>query len=169
MDKRLLHYFPPGTDTKAAMKNVIIWLSFAVACNIFVFSYRYYHAWESLYLNQIYRWVLRPDAQMPDFSAVSQGTLLTYLTSLLLLAGTALDNYRSFHRESVSSYVMRRIPDAKELHIRCLTVPLCAAALMTALMIALLFIERAVYIAFTPTGCLGDTSIDLFRILSMRG
>lgn len=169
MDKRLLRYLPPGTDTKATMKNVIIWLSFAATCNIFVFAYRYYHAWEDLYLNQIYRWVLRPDAQMPDFSAVSQGTLLTYLTSLLLLAGTALDNYRSFHRGSVSAYVMRRIPDAKELHIRCLTVPLCAAALMTAFMIALLFIERAVYIALTPAGCLGDTSIDLFRILSMRG
>lgn len=169
MDKRISRYLPPGADTKVTIRNVIIWLCFAAACNIFVFAYRYYHAWESLYLNQIYRWVLRPDAQMPDFSVLSQGSLLTYLTSLFLLVGMTIDNYRSFHAGSVSAYVMRRIPDAKELHMRCLTVPVCAALLMTALIILLLFIERAVYVAFTPARCLGDTSIDFFRILSMRG
>lgn len=169
MDKRLSRILPPGADTKATMKNVIIWLSFAAVFNIFVFTYRYYHAWENLYLNQIYRWVLRPDAQMPDFSALSQGSLLTYLTSLFLLAGTAVDNYRSFHAGSVSAYVMRRIPDAKELHVRCLTVPVCAATLMTAVIILLLFIERAVYVTFPPPQCLGDTGIDFFRILFMRG
>ena len=169
MDKRISRYLPPGADTKVTIRNVIIWLCFAAACNIFVFTYRYYHAWENLYLNQIYRWVLRLDAQMPDFSALLQGGFIAYLIFLCTFAGLAVSHYLSFYQGSVSAYVMRRIPDAKELHIRCLTVPVCAAALMTAVIILLLFIERAVYVTFPPAQCLGDTSIDFFRILFMRG
>ena len=169
MDKRILRFLPLGTDLKQTEIFVGGMLSATASWNLTMFIIRYCFALDGLYANQIWRRVLIPDAKIADFSVLLRGGLVAYVVCLYLCVLLAVNYYCSFHRESVSAYVMRRIPDAKELHIRCLTVPLCAAALMTALMILLLFIERALYIAFTPTGCLGDTSIDLFRILSMKG
>ena len=169
MDKRILRFLPPGTDLKQTEIFVGGMLSATASWNLTMFVIRYYFALDGLYVNQIWRRVLIPDAKIADFSVLLRGALVAYVICLFLCVLSAVNYYWSFHRESVSAYVMRRIPDAKELHIRCVTVPVCAALLITALIILLLFVERTVYVTFTPAGCLGDTSIDLFRILSMKG
>ena len=72
-------------------------------------------------------------------------------------------HYTSFTRDSMSIYVMRRIPDAKELHVRCLTLPIAALLLGALLTALLLFAYTQLYWNSTPAQCLpAYTTLDVW-------
>ena len=73
---------------------------------------------------------------------------------LLVCGFNAAANYASFSRQSKSIYVMKRLPSAKELHVRCLTIPAVACAVGFLISLILLAIFAAVYHHGVPARCM---------------
>ena len=73
---------------------------------------------------------------------------------LLVCGFNAAANYASFFRQSKSIYVMKRLPSAKELHVRCLTIPAVACAVGFLVSLILLAIFAAVYHHGVPARCM---------------
>ena len=70
------------------------------------------------------------------------------------LGFNAAANYASFSRQTKSIYVMKRLPSAKELHVRCLTLPAVACAVGFLVSLILLAIFAAVYHHGGPARCM---------------
>ena len=98
--------------------------------------------------------ILREGAIMEDFAVVLDKALWGFFLLAFCLILLAVYHYAYHYQESKSIYLMRRLPNAFELHRRCLSLP--AAGIVIALLSAfvLLLIYYAVYMLATPDQCL---------------
>ncbi len=55
---------------------------------------------------------------------VMRNTLLFIIPALMVYGGYIKAHYRSFKKGSMAVYTMKRVPDALEIHRRCLALPL---------------------------------------------
>lgn len=157
-------FLPPGYSARR------MWIACALHLMVFavfqiVFLVRYKSALSNLNTwASMVNWSVER-GRMPDLDSLTAGCLYWYpiLASIMItITGTF---YRYFYKESRSIWLMRRLPDRWELHIRCLTVPLAillAGAVLCAVQLA---IYRYVYITFTPPECVGDSNISIWRAL----
>lgn len=98
---------------------------------------------------------LIPGAVMPDFAELLGTALLGFpLAALLGMGAAAYWNY-AYHRSgSMSIYLMRRLPDKRELHRRCLSFPLAGIAILLLAGFLTLLLYYALYMLCTPAPCL---------------
>jgi len=118
------------------------------------FLFRYSKYWSRLYLYYETKKVLRTGAIMPDFVEVMGRYLLPFVVLALVMLICSVYHYRHHYRGSKSIYLMRRLPNRWELHRRCLTLPLAAAAICLLTAFALLLLYFAIYMLATPEECL---------------
>lgn len=107
-----------------AMAGIFIGL---IGLLFFALSYR--SALAECYYWYRNRKMLFPDAHIADFANIMAHCYWGFWMYLAYLIGVAGNNYYSFYQPTKSIYVMKRIPNAGELHRRCLTVPLLGLAM----------------------------------------
>lgn len=98
--------------------------------------------------------VLVPGAVMKPFGDLIQGSLNFFPLFWLFMAWEVIDCYLYHRRDTMSMYLMRRLPDKRELHRRCWGRPLICTVGSVALMAAILGVYFAIYLVFTPKECL---------------
>ena len=91
---------------------------------------------------------------MASLNSLIRHRLSGFWVYLLVCGFNAVANYASFSRQTKSIYVMKRLPSAKELHVRCLTIPAVACAVGFLVSLILLAIFAAVYYHGVPARCM---------------
>ncbi len=151
----LSRYAPPGFPLKPELQFYFTYLIIQALANLFLFFNSYYSAREGLYWRNGLDRTLNPDAVMPDLAAILQSTALSLLLVLVLCMPLFAVIHYAYHRQgSKSIYLMRRLPDRRELHRRCLTLPLAGLVLCALAFLLLLLVFYWVYMTFTPEQCL---------------
>ena len=84
------------------------------------------------------------------FWGILEGRFAWVVVLLVICIACALKHYLFFRKESQSIYVMKRLASGKELHRRCLLVPVLYALAGIVLMILLIFGYRMFYNASIP-------------------
>lgn len=153
MKMRLKKCVPPGIPAKKEIQFYGIGnaAAFLVSCS---FLSRYRDAYGQLFNFRHGGKVLRPDAMMQPFGTLIRGSFLGFLVIAVCLLGLIAFHYHSYRHESMSIYLMRRLPDRKLLRRQCLTLPLLGLALSALFALILLGIYYAVYLLRTPAVCL---------------
>lgn len=108
---------------------------------------------------QLYQWrgavrKLIPGAVMAPFYQVQANALLCFGLLALYMLPLAAWHYYYHYRESRSIYLMRRLPNRRELWRRCLGLPLLGLAACVALSAAHVLVFYAIYHYSTPPQCL---------------
>lgn len=91
---------------------------------------------------------------MDAFWDLADFWMVGFLIVIIAMVALSIYHYSSFRSGSQSIYVMKRLPEASELHIRCLTLPVLTILACIIAALLLLIIYYAVYMLATP-----DTAI----------
>lgn len=148
-------FVPVGTDAKTELKWCFAGL---VAAFVFSLSFllRCAYARNELYA---YNWItgtktLREGALMPDFAELLGFAFAGFAVLSIALAALAVWHYALHRQGSRSIYLMRRLPQRLEFHIRCMTLPMCGVVVCIIAVFLLLCLYYLFYLALTPEGCL---------------
>lgn len=125
-----------------------------------IFACCSYWAWLDPYLRQLYEGAgivrkLRPGAVMtPFYQTLDSTSLLGYAMVALFMLPLAAWHYFYHYQDSRSIYLMRRLPNRRELWRRCLAIPLLGLAACGALCAIHVPVAYAIYRFSTPAQCL---------------
>lgn len=125
-------HLPPGWDWEA-LKEGLLWGHGFSAVSLLFFLGKYFNSVDSLYVH-----ISQPDGTLlrqlypgrtvePFFTLLWGMPLLGLWFFLAVMAVQVARHYRYHTRDSMSVYLMRRLPDAMEYHRRCWTVPVLAS------------------------------------------
>ncbi|MBO4628038.1 MAG: hypothetical protein J5645_08685 [Lachnospiraceae bacterium] len=153
--------FPPGARIVREMFFFGAMVGFVIGGGL-TFFVQYWSDHGELYDVHAGIRVLNPAKEMPPLSSLVSGRLVWFFVLLISSIMVIIIHYASFYRESRSIYLMKRIPNRAELHVRCLTVPLLAIAigLIIAYVLFLLFVWC--YFRYTPEPCLPEQTVPTF-------
>lgn len=85
------------------------------------------------------------------FGGVMYRVLLGFAVAGLCMLGLALWHYRSYRRDSMSIYLMRRLPEKSLIHRQCWTLPLLGLALYGVTALCLTAVFYRIYCLGMPT------------------
>lgn len=145
---------PPGIDLKQ------LWYVFLFGnlCSILIsfagFLSNYIQARRQLFCDNYGHPVLITDATIkPFYGLLDDFFLLFYIVAFVLL-GFIIYYYSYFRQGSMSIYLMKRLPDKRDIHRRALTIP-CLAGLATIVVaITTVALYYVIYLLATPKACL---------------
>ena len=145
---------PPGIDFR--QREFFPVLSGLVLAGLWTLGIlqRFFRARDSLYDFHAHRRILRPDAVMAPFSDLIGSGLLGFELFALAMVGLGIAHHLYHRRDSMSIYLMKRLPDRREYWIRCWAVPVLSVLVSLVLIAALLGIYYLVYRTCTPVQCL---------------
>lgn len=157
----LSRYMPVGREKSSQpMQGGIFMLVVATLRAVVELMDNYLHAWESLYLvarpmqTLARQRTLIPGAVIRPFPELIQSSLDFFPWFWAFMLWEVIDCYLYHRKGSMSIYLMRRLPDSRELHRRCWGRPLIWVGRSVLLMTAILLFYVLVYIVFTPKECL---------------
>ena len=153
MKTDISRFAPPGLDLKP-LKDTLTWGLIWAALYSCGFLIRYAEANSSLYAYGGVKRELLRGAVMPQFSILLDRALVGFWILAACMLGWVIYHYSYYRQGSKSIYLMRRLPNRFELHRRCLTLPLLAAAVCLLTAILLLMGYYGIYLVFTPRQCL---------------
>lgn len=143
MIRKLERYAPPGYELKTEL-SYILFLSVASLLVSFMFFLRFREAYNLLFEFENGVKVLLPNAQMPGFETLSKDAFFSFRTLSPWISCFIWYHYRYFKVETKSVYLMLRLPNRFEYHMRCWAIPL-AFILLSYLAITLL---KVVYFTY---------------------
>ncbi|MBR5229035.1 MAG: hypothetical protein IKV96_04280 [Firmicutes bacterium] len=153
-NKNLNRLTPLGIDPHREIRYFITWFIMAVLYSmVTLLKYRAYY-------NQLFivtvpgQKVLDPRATMAPLNQILGTHMLGFVALAVAMIGVAVYHYIYHHQGSKSIYLMKRLPDKRELHRRCLSLPLMGMAVAIVTGLILLGIYIAVYFLVTPEQCL---------------
>lgn len=152
-DRKFERHVPPGVNVPQELK----WLAWGGAGSLlysFAFLIRYIDSYQSLFSWTGTSRVLDTAAAMPDFAEVLDGSLAGFLILALGMAAVVAYHYAYHYQGSKSIYLMKRLPSRWELHRRCITLPVLAAASSLCAALLMLLFYFVIYMIFTPEACL---------------
>ena len=149
----LSRYAPLGINVRSEWQGYVAGLAVAIVYSM-IYLLRYFNAQENLY-----EWTLKgreliEGAVMPDFAELMDGTLLVFLAIALTMMGLVIYHYIYHRLDTKSYYVMRRLPNRWELHLRCLTLPMTGLLICGAAALIMITIYYWIYMGCTPEECL---------------
>ena len=97
---------------------------------------------------------LKYGAMMPPVSEVLDGNRIGFVLVAVLMMAFAINHYRYYRRESMSVYLMKRLPDRWEYHRRNLALPAFSLGVLLVTMVLLELACFLIYLLMTPAGCL---------------
>ncbi len=154
MKKQFLErYAPPGINLQLE-KNLFIGGLAAALLWSFSFFSSFERYKDHLYVHRAGKEILLEGAIMEDFVVVLGKSLWLFFLLVFCLAVVAVLHYCYHYQGSKSIYLMRRLPDAFELHRRCLTLPIAAILITLAAAFLLLLLYFGLYMLLTPDQCL---------------
>ena len=144
---------PPGLRLKREALGVGLGLG-AAALYSFRFLIEYHSARRLLYGDRLGTLYLLPGAVLPPFPRLLAPALGGFAAYGLCMGALAGFHYLYHRLGSRSDYLMRRLPNPRERHLRCLALPALGllAGLVTLGLLSLLY--YGVYLTRTPPGCL---------------
>ena len=149
----LSRYAPPGINVRSEWQEYVAGLAVAVAYSM-IYLLRYFNARENLYEWTLKGRQLKEGAVMPDFAELMDGLLLVFVAIALTMIGLAVYHYIYHRIDTKSYYVMRRLPNRWEMHLRCLTLPLAGLLICGAAALIVIAIYYWIYMGCTPEECL---------------
>ncbi len=136
---RIRDFFPPGYNYELEIGafTILLFLFFAHGLSGF-----------NLAIDNLRLWyeIEGPAIKVHDINVYTAGELRLFVTCVEFAVLLAIFKYRYFKTKTKSIYLMKRLPDRKELHVRCLAgsvVGIVAAVLIAAL---LLVVFRSTYL-----------------------
>ena len=147
-------HLPPGLRAGKELTAIAVGLvlSTIYSAILFVFPYDYFLG--CLYADAERTRLMDPEMPyapvMPEFWEILRPSLQLFFFLILMMIWLVYYNYRHHFRGSKSIYLMRRLPDKKELRRRCSTIPILGAAAAILMMLFLTGIYYYVYITLTP-------------------
>lgn len=153
-------YSPVGRGLSQMMQGGIFAAIIAVLWAFFELMKNYLSARDALYeivppVKPIFpNRVLIEGAHIAPFSEIIGGSLDFFPLFWLFMGLEVLSAYYYHRKDSMSIYLMRRLPDRWELHRRCWGRPLILTAASLLVMGAILLLYYVIYLVFTPAGCL---------------
>lgn len=154
MNEFLKRFSPPGMDLWQE-KTVFLWgLILSAFYSVFHFFAEYISAYNELFIRQGKKYILDTTAEMRSFGSLTGYSFIGFAAVIVIMAGFVIYHYAYYRQGSMSIYLMKRLPEKREIHIRALTLPLAAAAVCFLTACLLLGIFFAVYMLVTPKACL---------------
>ncbi|MBQ4562859.1 MAG: hypothetical protein IJA58_00090, partial [Lachnospiraceae bacterium] len=183
MEQKLIvfcaHNAPPGLYWEREAKWVEAGVLGTAVLAILVFLVRclttvgnlYEYKWK-LAENGAYQKVgygLKDGAMMPAVSELLGGSRIGFALVGLLIVIFAVNHYRHYRQESMSIYLMKRLPNRWEYHRRNLTLPVMFMGAVLAAMVLTELICYGGYLALTPAGCLPAGQWEVFWMWMIGG
>ena len=155
----LNRYAPPGRERSQFLSCAWLWAAGAVLWSLrFIGNFigaldRLYEAPRGMasYLSDR---VLVPGRTIAPFMAIAEDCMNLFPVVWIFLLLEVAASYLYFRKDSMSIYLMRRLPDKWELHRRCWGRPLIFFLQSLALILCLTAFYFLIYLLFTPAGCL---------------
>ena len=118
------------------------------------FFYKYFMEYEDLFIHDGVNRILREGIFITDFPIIlGRTTIGFYIVSLCMLF-YVIHHYGSYKNGSMSIYLMKRLPNPYEMHIRAWTLPVTTAVLSTVIGILMAIFYFGFYLLVTPSQCL---------------
>lgn len=159
----LSHRIPEGYSVSREITVFFGGLSLSAGYTMILFLHRFFEARGYLYQWVGKKQILRPDACMTSLSTLLDGAFFGFFLLFLLPILLAGIHYLFHTRGSKSIYLMKRLPDPRELHRRCLFLPCLMLLGILAAMLLLFLLCLAIYLVGTPDGCLPTDIIKPLR------
>ena len=158
MKTELNRLVPPGFDWGTELKWSISGLAGSLVLSLMLFFFEYGKYYSRLFRNEVVEGrvqrVLIEGAVMPDFASFAPQAMYGFAIVATSAILWAILHYSYHYRGSRSIYLMRRLPCGMELHLRCLTLPVCLVLVSLALGFVFLLLYYWYYMARTPDVCL---------------
>ena len=137
-------------------KEISAWMFCIIAstCWCMRFLVRYMDYRGQLFEIRGSRKILIENAKMPNFEFLTKDLFEIFGVVLLFCALVVVYHYYYHSQGSKMMYLMRRLPNKWELHIRCFTLPVIASVISIIYMLVLRLLFYSIYIFCTPQQCL---------------
>lgn len=146
-------YVPPGMPIGTLLSSWIFCMAASTCwCMLFIVRYLDYRGQLFEYRNG--RRVLLENAKMPNFEYLTVNLFEVFGIVLLFCALVVVYHYYYHYQGSRMMYLMRRLPNKWEVHIRCFALPIAAGVITIVYMLVLRMLFYAVYVLCTPSQCL---------------
>lgn len=141
---KLYRMAPPTVNRREEVKLVLLGDLLAALCGGGAFAFRFYIVKAAGEQEELAGIVI-------PFGVVMYRVLTGFAVAGLCMLGLALWHYRSYRRDSMSIYLMRRLPKTGLLHRQCWTLPLLGLALYGVTALCLTAIFYLIYRLGMPT------------------
>ena len=153
MRKWLKKCTPPGIPLRGELSFLLLGNLCALLLS-FGFLANYHTARMSLFDFIGGKRVLIEEAQIADFTELIHRTLWGFAVVALAMSGMILYHYFYYRQGSKSIYLMKRLPNPWERHLRALALPLAAILATVLLAVLIRFLYFVLYLLATPKECL---------------
>ena len=145
---------PPGIDLKQEYAVFIIGNTCSVVISLFAFLLNYAHFRAELFTYVGTKRELIDGAIITPFYNLINFYFASFVFVALFMLGYVIYHYGYYRQDSMSIYLMKRLPKKSELHKRAWTVP-CIAVLGTLVIaFATILFCYIIYFLATPKACL---------------
>ena len=151
--KRLEKYAPLGIGVGSQVAWYIVG-AVAATLHSMWFLVEYLQARNELYVGTASGLQLIEGAVIKDFVSLAQPVFLSFYIVAIVTFLTAIFFYFYHYDGSNMMYLMKRLPDKRELYRRVLTLPIAGVVVLMLWMIILKALYYAIYIMCTPIQCL---------------
>ena len=150
----LSRFAPLGLDAEREKHWIFLGWGISAIAALINFANHYTDAHSRLYNHMLGGRRLLQGAVMAPFSELILGCEFGFVLMCLALGMLAVYHYHYHSQNSKPIYLMRRLPRATELHIRCLGLPVGSAMGAMALLGLMTILFYIIYITCTPAQCL---------------
>ena len=145
---------PPGIDLKQEWRVFLIGNIVSVCISFFAFIDKYIDARNQLFFYEIDKRMLIDGAIIAPFSSLFSVYFSGFFFVSCFMLGYVIYHYLYYRQDSMSIYLMKRLPNKRELHRRALTVPCLAFLATIGVALAAILFYFIIYILATPKACL---------------
>lgn len=146
-------YAPPGISFA---REVTYWKLLMIAGTLWsmLFLLQYVECRNALYKTVAGKKVLIEGAMMPTFEDLMTGRLELFYLVIIYCIIIAAYHYFYHYQGSRMMYLMKRLPNKWEVHVRCLSLPTCGSVIAVIVMLVLKMVYYTIYTLCTPSQCL---------------
>ena len=151
----LKNYAPPGLDMDKEKSSWILCIIISTLwCMQFLFRYFDYRSLLFETKPGTGKKILIEGAKMPNFEFLTKDLFEVFGIVIVFCALVVVYHYYYHYQGSKMMYLMKRLPNKWEVHIRCFTLPVVASVITFVYMVVLRMLFYAIYLWCTPAQCL---------------
>lgn len=134
-------HVPMGIDGKKEFNYIVAAMLVNLLYSMVSYLYILDEAYSTIFINE---------PIMADLKDLLDYPMIGFYVLAIAALGLAVQHYRFHFQSSKSIYLMKRLPDQKDLMRRCLSLPLLMLFLCIITALALVCIDYLIYLAWTP-------------------
>ncbi len=149
-------YFPIGYEYIIELKLMIGLILFSLFINFSILM-QIVSCKNSLFYHGKYI----PKHIMPDYVELAEGSQVVFVLIIFLAIGMIASHYRYHYKGTKSIYTMKRLKNPKELHYRCLVVPVLSILGSLVAIYGMLFLNFALYLYIVPDYAMNEGQLKM--------